>query len=209
MKYFFITLILLTLSILSFSQTEKKHFLVGGSLTGSYDQHDAVPDHRWKNKIWTAGLYPRAGYFVCKNLAFGLALTAAYSHVKQIYPDGLPSTTHKTYLEGIGFFGRYYYRREKNALIGELLYSFDRNRDVYETLDLSNPVEINRIKYNGQNNTYYVGIGYTRFITDKLGLEIMIRYRYRYDHAVDGHNNFAAESRSNGVTAGFGFQVYL
>ncbi len=209
MKNIFLTFIFLTYASLVFSQTEKKHFMVGGSLTGSYDQHFAVPDTRWQNKVWTCGLYPKVGYFITNNFACGLAFVASYAHIKQIYGDGSPSTSLKTYLEGIGFFGRYYLRKDKNAFIGELSYSYDRNRDVYETFDTNNPYEILRIKFNGQNNTYYGGIGYTRFISDKLGLEVMARYRYRFDHAVPGHNNFAADSKSNGITLGFGFQVYL
>jgi hypothetical protein len=177
--------------------------MVGGSLTGSYD------DKKWGNKIWSAGLYPKAGYFITSRIACGIALTAVYTNVKQTRPDGLPTTTLKTYLEGIGFFGRYYHTWEKNALIGELSYSFDRNRDVYETFDWNNPYEINRIKYNGQNNTYAAGIGYARFLTEKTGLEFMAHYRYRYDHAVSGHNNFAPESFSNGITLGVGLQIYI
>lgn len=208
MKNISLTLVFLIITTLSFSQTEKKHFLIGGSLTGTYDKHISAPDNRYQNKIWNCGLYPKIGYFVANNIVCGVALTASYAHITQIRPD-LPNTHLRAYLEGAGFFGRYYLRKNSDAFIAELSYSYDRNRDVYESLDNSNVNEVIRIKFNGQNNVYSGGIGYTRFINEKVGLEIMARYRYRWDHAVDGHNNFAAESWSNGVTLGIGLQYYL
>lgn len=209
MKNILFTFIFLFSSIISFSQTEKKHFLVGGSLTGSYDKHVAVPNVDWQNKVWNCGIYPKVGYFLANNFVCGLAFVASYGHIKQIHGDGTPDITLKSYLEGAGFFTRYYLRKNLNSLIAELSYSYDRNRDVYETLDTNNPTEMLRIKFNGQNNTYSGGIGYTRFLKENLGLEMMARYRFRYDHAVAGHNNFAAESRSNGITIGIGFQIYF
>jgi hypothetical protein len=200
---------LMLLAFFSFSQTEKGRFLVGGSLTGSYDVHTAVQDPRWQNKLLLGAAYPKVGYFVCKNFVVGAALVAAFSRLEQVRADGLPNTTQRTKLWGGGIFGRYYYRWARNGILGELYYSYDFNRDVYESYDWDNGYEINRIKYNGQNNTYHGGLGYTRFITEKIGLEIMAHYRYRYDHATVGHNNFAPESFSNGVSLLVGFQVYL
>jgi hypothetical protein len=208
MKNLFLTLLLLGFAATSFSQTEKKHFMIGGSLSLTYDKHLASPDPRWQNKIWNCGLYPRVGYFFVNNIEAGITLTAAYGRITQIRPD-MKDTHVKSFLTGAGFFGRYYFRRDKNALIGELSYSYDSNRDMYEVLDQSNFNEITRIRFNGQNNVYSAGLGYTRFIDEKVGLEIIARYRYRWDHAVDGHNNFAAESWSNGMTVGIGFQFYL
>lgn len=195
--------------VVSFSQTEKGRFLIGGSLTGSYDVHKDVVDPRWQNKTWNMAAYPKIGYFLYKNFVAGVALTGAYAEVQQVRPEGLPNTTQRTKLYGVGVFGRYYYRFGKNGLIGELMYSYDFNRDVYESLDPNNAYEINRIKYNGQNNVYYGGLGYTRFITEKLGLELMVNYRHRYDHATVGHNNFSPESFSDGVSLLIGFQIYL
>ncbi len=201
--------ILSTLVFFSFSQTERGRFLVGGSLTGIYDEHYADPDAQWQNKNWNLAVYPKIGYFIFNNFVVGLGFTGAWGELKQIRPDPLPATTLRSHLEGIGVFGRYYYRFDKNAFIGELYYSYDQNRDEFETWDANNPYEIARIKFNGQNNTYYGGFGYTRFMGDNLGLEIMAHFRYRYDHAVVGHNNFADDSRSFGVTLMVGFQIYL
>lgn len=207
MRKIIFTLVFCFYSLFSFAQTEKKQFLIGGSLSGTFDKHIASPDNRYQNKVWNCGLYPKIGYFVAKNTVCGASFAASYQHIIQIRP-GAPNTTLKSYLNGIGVFGRYYLKRNNNALIFELSYSYDSNRDVYETLDNSNVNEITRIHFNGQNNVYSGGLGYTRFLNEKVGLEIMARYRYRWDHAVPGHNNFAAESWSNGVTLGVGLQFY-
>jgi hypothetical protein len=208
MKNILFTLFILVFALPSFSQTEKKHFLIGGSLSCTYDKHIASPDPRWQNKVWNAGLYPRIGYFVANNIACGIALIGNYGRITQIRPD-LPNTHLQTNEEGAGVFGRYYLRKDKDALIAELAYTYDRDRDVTETLDNSNVYEVTRMKFDGQNNIYSAGLGYTRFLSEKAGLEIMANYRYRWDHAVPGHNNFASESWSNGVTLGIGFQFYL
>ena len=207
MKNIFFTIVLSVYAMLSFAQTEKKNFLIGGSLTGYYDKHLASPDSRYQNKVWNYGLYPKIGYFVAKNVVCGASFAWARGRITQVRPD-LPDTHLKSYLKGVGIFGRYYLRKNNDAVFAELAYSYDANRDVYEWLDDSNTNEILRIHYNGQNNTYSAGIGYSRFLNEKVGVEIIARYRYRWDHAVPGHNNFAPESWSNGVTLGIGFQIY-
>ncbi|QMU27755.1 hypothetical protein [Adhaeribacter radiodurans] len=158
------------------SQTYKGNWLVGG--TGNL--HLGT-----KNKGTLLMLSPRFGVFAANNLAFGAILPLSlYSY------SG--STTSSF---GLSPFVRGYFGSMPTQFFVEGRFGYQRynyNSDTGDFNDYANTF------------TYGIGIGVTRFVTEQVGLELLVTYD-------ESGNNDAILNTSNltGINFNAGFQIYL
>ncbi|PSR52729.1 hypothetical protein AHMF7605_03910 [Adhaeribacter arboris] len=158
------------------AQTYQGNWLVGG--TGNL--HLGT-----KNKGTLLMLSPRFGVFAANNLAFGAILPLAlYSY------SG--STTSSFGLSPFvrGYFGSMPTQFFVEGRIGYQRYNF--NSDTGDFNDYANTF------------TYGIGLGVTRYITEQVGLELLVSYD-------ETGNNDAILNTSNltGINVNVGFQIYL
>lgn len=177
MKKIFLTVYLgLCLSFFSTAQTYKGNWLVGG--TGNL--HLGT-----KNKGTLLMLSPRFGVFAANNLAVGAIVPIAL----YAYQGSTTSSF------GLSPFVRAYFGPNPTqffveARIGYQYYSF--NADNKDFNDYANTF------------TYGLGLGVTRYITEQVGLELLVSYD-------ESGNNDAILNTSNltGINFNVGFQIYL
>lgn len=164
---FFLLILFLCLAHLAFSQTEKGSWLAGGSgyLQGS----------RGGDSYVATNLRPQVGYFIAKNLAFGVSLPLSFSG--SWAADSFRDYYTYSLSVGTGLFGRYYFLRNKTKLFvhGALEFAHIRNRnEIY--VGGSPPTPSSNIRSRSVLNHRF-GIGLVHFITPSVGLELVADYR--------------------------------
>ncbi len=177
MKKLFLTIYFgLCLSFLSVAQTYKGNWLIGGN----GNLHLGT-----KNKGTLLMLSPRFGVFAANNLAIGTIVPLAlYSY------QGATTSSF-----GLSPFARAYFGPNPIQFLVEARIGYQRynyNTDNQDFNDYANTF------------TYGLGIGVTRYITEQVGLELLITYD-------ETGNNDAILNISNmtGINFNLGFQIYL
>lgn len=175
-KIFFTVFLGFSLSLVSAAQTYKGNWLVGGA----GNLHLGT-----KNKGTLLMLSPRFGVFAANNLAVGAIVPLSlYAY------QGATTSSFGLSPFARGYFGSNPTQFLVEARIGYQHYSYNTdNSDFNDYADAF---------------TYGIGIGVTRYITEQVGLELLVSYD-------ESGNNDAILNTANltGINFNVGFQIYL
>lgn len=176
-KLLFLTYFMIGLSFLGIAQTERGAKLIGGTGT--------LHIGTGSNKGTLLLLSPRVGFFAANNLAVGATLPLS------LYAYGGSTTTSI----GLSPFARGYFGSTPTRFLLEGRIGYQRygyNGGVGDFND------------NANTFTYGIGVGLAHFISDQVGLEILLSY----DNAGDNDAIFNI-SNLTGINLNVGFQIYL
>jgi hypothetical protein len=179
-KMLFTLALLCILSTLAAAQTEKSNILLGGSGTFNADRPTSG------STVFRGILVPRVGYFIANGIALGAAVplfvyTAPYL---------------REYSAGLNPFIRGYIGGGNLRLLLEARTGLNYYYARYSFIDQEE-------KGNGFLN-YGLGAGAAYFITNQVGLEVMLNYDLVGD-------DFAPRpvDMMNGLNLNLGFHIYL
>jgi len=190
MKHSFLLGMVLLFSSATFSQINKRHWLIGGS--GSL----------FTNKLTTPGqstytakgggiiLSPNVGYFPVNNLAGGLRTYFGYSHIKGGYDNGYASYKQNSWQTQVGLFVRYYFlpAQYKVNLLADASYFIGWTHSDDSSLGNS----------KDHLHGYDLSAGPVWFLNPATALELTLTY-----------SNKQLPSHNEGVYLNVGLQVHL
>lgn len=203
MKIKFIILSLFV-TFCSYSQLDKKTWLVGG--TGSFnsykrDESFILPNTgeyvkiRWDIKDFEFS--PKVGLFIIDKLAVGLSSSFTREKSESTTITGNASgASSNSYRFSVGPFVRYYFlNKDKNFnFLVETNYQFGK---VMVT-DLP--------KDKGSINRFTFLAGPELFFNSAVGMEVLLGYKV-YNETID--NPYASSIKENGFQLAIGFQIHL
>lgn len=161
------------------AQTEKGNLMVGGTLGGINFSSTG------SNQVFSIGVSPNIGKFVIDNLAVGGSLDMMYTKPKDV---------NGSFDFGVAPLVRYYFMREgANGLYGQARFGVG-----VHTFDDENPATDN----SSTTLLYGVGVGYNRFFTKNVALEVGLGYT-AYDPTRDNLKT------THNVGLNVGFQIFL
>lgn len=184
-----ITLVLLLIGASSFSQLDKKTWLVGGNAnfsSGNFESGISIESKQTK-----ALFAPNIGYFFYEKLVSGLKLS--YGHNKVSFGSVFLPLEQSTY--SFGPFIRYYLL-EKEKLINILVES----SYMYGNLIQGSQI-IGGGKTNTESSTFNIMAGPVVYFNSSVGLEFLVGY------SVEKYKKYSGSNKN--FTVGIGFQFYL
>jgi hypothetical protein len=209
--------ILFTLLIFSAqAQTEQGKFIVGGNAGFSFSKDKQkvgnTATDRWKHT--NIYLTPNVGYFVIANFAIGAKLDLS-SNTSRLN-DGLnlaggrkADSKNNTTSFSLGPWARYYFPvGTKAALFGDANVGIGVSRYKYRTVNGSGNV-VTITQPSSTATEFSIGPGYTYFITNNVGIEGLLQYKfYRSAYSDDG-TDVKTVNTNSGLYFNIGLQVYL
>jgi hypothetical protein len=202
-KLILLSLGLLTISQLILGQSEKPihkgNFLTGGSFSFNFDktkEYDPIPVNGTQvittiiKKEINSDLY--FGYYVFNHLALGLKTDISFLNEKHSvnidgfsFKYGLNDVTFGPFIRYSTSLGLFI---EGNAGIGLIKHRQDDNSEKWK------------------DYLFGLGIGYSFFISNSVAIEPVIKYHYLHTPPYFFEE---ANSISNGISFGVGFQIYF
>lgn len=183
------SLLLLLICSTSFSQLEKKTWLVGGN--GSFSSANNTSSIATASKQTKIIIAPNIAYFIIDKLASGLKLT--YGRNKVNYGSTFLPLEESSYL--IGPYLRYYLL-EKEKLI---------NLVVESSFSYGNLIQGSQIIGGGKTSTESSNFSFTAgpvfYFNSSIGLEFLVGFSSEKYKNYIGNNSY--------FTIGIGFQFYL
>ncbi|MEO5681759.1 MAG: outer membrane beta-barrel protein [Chitinophagaceae bacterium] len=176
-----IFILLCTVGQKSFAQTQKDHFLIGGSLS------NINLDFQEGNTAFSLDITPRVAWFVKDNFALGAEVLLGVD----------ASKGYTAFNYGIGPIARYYIPVKDAALPNRTRIFFDGNVGIYGQ----------NVKTSGlpSTNTNGLGVGIgpglAYFINPNIALEALAKYNLNV--------GFGNSTTNNSLRLALGFQIYL
>ncbi|MDJ1501130.1 outer membrane beta-barrel protein [Xanthocytophaga agilis] len=173
-----------------YSQTDKGHFMVGGS----------IGNLSFQNDYFGISFSPTVGYFVIDNLVTGLIPSFEYDSFK--LPNG--NKTKSTSL-GVGPFVRYYFGegKLKPLLNASFLYYKNTTKPGYSPVDPNDPVLEKDHIIKQSYKFIQAGGGVAYFLSKSIAVEGIVNYGHYMDY------NILGSDKSNEVNISLGFQIFL
>jgi hypothetical protein len=212
-------LILLFNSLLSSAQLHKGQWMVGGTADFSHAVTDnTVSGYDQRIKQTEYNFFPGAGYFFSDQFVVGPRIRISdsktkmkasnpafgYNHVSETKASGI----------GIGAFARYYFFTSKNKfnVFAEAAWSHSiektksKMQEVIQYPGGGSPVYTQSTSESKSKANYYsFNAGPVLFLSPKVSFELSVGYTY--GKGSDKITNL--DQKTNQVTIGTGFQVYI
>jgi len=212
-------LILLFNSLLSSAQLHKGQWMVGGTADFSHAVNDNTQgsfDQRIKQTTYT--IFPGGGYFFIDRFVIGPRINISNSKTKDkasnpAFGFEYSSETKESGF-GIGAFARYYLFKPKNKFnaFAEAAWSHSikktksDTRQVFQYPGGGSPVySQSHSESKSKVNYYSLNAGPVLFLSPKVSFELSVGYTY--GKGSDKITNL--DQKTNRVTIGTGFQVYI
>lgn len=181
---------------LSFGQTDKGSFLLGGSIgfarnnTTTYITNSGSTE----TKSFTIDAQPSVSYFIIDRLAVGLITPYSYSKKKSAYAGSEWASTDKSY--SVGPAVRYYFPLGSEwAIFPEASYSYGWTWNN----DLTNKTRV-----------FQGGVGLVYFLNQSVGVEGRAFYRNAHTNYEDVSGAYRARSSDEPTfNFGLGVQIYF
>jgi len=190
---------------------EKGNYIVGGSISGYYENNNYNETSQSFNSngvsypktiVHKETLYyfsgsPSFGYFVCKGLALGIVPTVGVNGDKDRDITDNDIYTTLNYSVGAGLFVKYYFN---NGLYVNFSTQYVHYH-YYDTGDFQ-PESQNEEKYTNPGNwnalVFSPSVGYALFINAKTSLEFALAYKYEYENSKSSSSTvFPSQSTQN------------
>jgi hypothetical protein len=194
MKKTLLLIIVLGITLGSFSQITKRNWLVGGagSLFSFTDTHNSDVMNTVFNYT-SIDLSASIGYFLVDKVALGLR--PGFSSLKGENAEGGITTNTKKY--GIGPFARYYFLNADKSfnIAGDICYQLGVN-------DWGKP--------SGKYNTFSTLIGPEVFFNSAVGMEVLLGYKATIETIKpNGPTQWYYTDKHKGFFVAIGFQFHL
>ncbi len=191
MKKIIITVLLLAIVKIGFSQFEQGNILLSGQSSFGFSSEKSKFDGNDVSKQTSFSLTPAAGYFVVDNLAVGLLLNVSSSKTESETSDAESKNSTFT----VGPFVRYYLQ-QKIFFQGDL--GFGSTKSEFTSGGSSSDSDYSVFSFG-------IGAGYAAMISDRVAIEPMLRWGSLSEKA-DGADEPLITS---GISLGVGVTVYL
>ena len=185
MKKLLLTLLVSSILMSAYSQTEKGKMFLGGqfSLSGNTNSMSDTLN-RYDNHTTVLDITPNFGYFIADNLALGVSLDFGVNNSNNHFENSALSLSHtkngsndNTYIYGIGGFARYYVNITDHFKFYTnfgLNYSLQLNKrtsfDNYPG-DLNSPSTKYYQEYQLSLITLEITPGLVYFVTPRIGMQ--------------------------------------
>ena len=188
--------VLITSSYLSYAQTSKGSFILGGDASLSFRKNENPGYSTTKSNSFS--LNPSVGYFVRNNFAAGLTFPIAAAHFNTNYNSGASASESSASSYALGPFIRYYIPVGKIFILAEGSYTWARSKSKYQQVDnTTGSLTDVTSTYNDEN--YRVATGMAIFLGENVGIDILLNYQ-----------KFNFDSRtSSSLFLSVGFKVYI
>lgn len=191
---------LLSVTIVSFGQTEKGNMLLGGGIDLSNTKFDN--DDFNQRETFVLSLNPSISYLVIDNFAIGVNIPFSYSKLSIDGNDARRSSN-----VSIGPKVRYYFDFDRIAVFTEMSYSVGSGEVEMTFIDVLSG-EKNAITEKYSSSIFDAGLGLSYFLNKNIALESIFSYNQRktnYDN--DSFSN--SDSDQSSISLKIGMQVYL
>ncbi|MTI40126.1 outer membrane beta-barrel protein [Fulvivirga lutimaris] len=189
---------LMSVSIVSFGQTEKGNMLLGGgidlgSTTYRYDNFE-------DQKVFSLNINPGLSYLLTDNVALGIILPISFSNQTQ---NGLADRKSQSLAFGPKL--RYYIPFDRWAVFPEIEYTMGIGQfDTFIFDTTAGGLILSNEKYSTSNLS--IGAGLTYFLSQSIAVESILSYNKSYtNYDSDGLSDLETTSIGFGV----GFQIYF
>ena len=199
MKKIILLILCLTITILSFSQLNKRNWLVGGS--GSFysysETYIAPPPFSYDAKYTSIDISASIGYFIMDKFAGGLRPTFSSFKGQSTGVGGVVYGTTNSYKLAIGPFIRYYFLPKEKPfnILTDISYQFGVNQFL------------GALNEKGKYNTLSIMGGSEFFFNSSVGLEILVGYVEKT--ASIENSPSAYTDKRKGFQTTIGFQIHL
>ncbi|MCD4790879.1 MAG: hypothetical protein K8R37_12850 [Bacteroidales bacterium] len=188
------------------AQTDQGNFMIGISGSGYYDES------RGHYKELELSLSPDIGYFVSNNFMLGTGLCYSYFYTRSNYSFSGYDGKKKNYTNTFSIFpiARYYVKIKKfspflHAYLGG---TWGNSKEKSFEGEVLNREKLKGFVYGG-------GIGFTYFISKKVGVEVLFLYNYKeYKKKEEGESSFDSKEygefiKRHNFSMNLGINIYL
>jgi long-subunit fatty acid transport protein len=189
---------LLSVTIVSFGQTEKGNMLLGGGIDLGSTTYKR--DNASDQKVFSFNFNPGVSYFVSDNLSVGLRVPFSYSKLNQDTFDDEKSSS-----ISFGPMVRYYIPFNQLAIFPEVSYVAGAGKFEGRYFDpILGSVVSSTNKYNVSN--FNIGLGLAYFLNNNVAIESVLSY-----NVVKTEYDSDSFSDTETLSVGFdiGFQIYF
>lgn len=189
-------------AVQSFAQLEKGNRAIFLNGFASFENNT-----KQRTKTFESTINLGKGYFVANNFAVGPVISVGYQYMRETYTDyyyGYGSSGSSLSFSipsiGLGPIARYYFPIGKSAIFlqGSVMYEYSKATLKWGISSSSN--------YQSLLGSF--GVGYTYFVNDQIGVEIVPKFEYMKQFRKFG-TDFISNQERNRFTLNIGIQWYL